>query len=57
MKLCIRVGDRDDYHILDDISDLLDHLRESKVTSPLVHYSKYGVTTDGFEENNHISLF
>ncbi len=57
MNLCIRVGDSDDYHNLDDLSDLADHLKESNVRTPLVRHSKYAVTTDGFERNNHISLF
>jgi hypothetical protein len=57
MNLCVRVGDGDDYHNLDDLSGVADHLRVGNVTTPLVRLSKYGVTTDGFEGNNHISLF
>jgi len=34
-----------------------EHLRLHNVTTPLVRHSRYGVTTDGFEGNNHISLF
>ncbi len=57
MKLCIRLGDGDDYHNLDDLSDVAEHLRMNNVTSPLVRHSRYGVTTDGFTRNNHISLY
>ncbi len=57
MNLCIRLGDRDDYHNDDDLSDVVEHLRMNNVTTPLVRHSRYGVTTDGFLGNNHISLF
>ncbi len=57
MTLCIRLGDRDDYHSMDDLAEVVDHLRMNNVTTPLVHYSRYGVITDGYVRNNHISLF
>jgi len=57
MNLCLRVGDCDDYHHEDDLTDLVEHLRMGNVTTPLVRHSRYGVTTDGFEGNNHISLY
>jgi hypothetical protein len=57
MNLCLRLGDRDDYHNLDDLYDVVEHLRMHNVTTPLVPYSRYGVTTDGYMGNNHISLY
>ena len=57
MALCVRVGDRDDYHDLDELSEVAEHLRLNNVTSPLIRHSRYGVSTDGFTGNNHISLF
>ncbi len=57
MTLCIRLGDRDDYHSMDDLSEVVEHLRMNNLTSPLIRHSRYGVTADGFEGNNHISLF
>ena len=57
MSLCIRLGDGDDYHNVDEQSGVVEHLQLNSVTTSLVRHSRYGVTTVGFEGNNHISLF
>ncbi len=57
MNFCIRLGDRDDYHNLDDLSEVVEHLRMLNVTTPLIRHSRFGATTDGYVRNNHISLF
>lgn len=54
--LWIRLGDGDDYHAFDDLSEAAEHLSEFGVRF-IERRDVYGVTAEGFRGHNYISLF
>ena len=53
----MRVGDEDSYHPFDTIEEAAQHLGEFYSIGQIIFRDRYGVTADGFEGNNYISLY
>ena len=56
MKLWMRMGDMGEYQDHDDIEGVAEELWESHVAN-VTRTHRFGVSSDGFEQDNHISLF
>ena len=56
MKLWLRLGDISEYHDYDDIESVAEELWENHVVE-VTRTHRFGVSADGFENDNYISLF
>ena len=53
----MRVGDEDSYHPFDAIEDAAQHLGEFYSIRQITFRDRFGVTADGYENLNYISLY
>jgi hypothetical protein len=53
----MRIGFEDGYHAVVTVEDAADHLAEFYGIENVARHNEYGVSTDGFQGQNYISLY